>query len=191
MSLVRVLDTLETDRLILRHPTVGEAAIYRQLWTERDPRVPPHRRINSEGRPTVEDVAAQIRAAREELGPGILAVQRKGTADVIGYCGLSINGNGSPDEPELAYELLRAVHGCGYATEAGRAVVTWASEAGYRRLWAGVWEWNVASRRVLEKLGFREVGRVEPGSVYGHNLLTVRESCAVPAGGSACAAKTD
>jgi RimJ/RimL family protein N-acetyltransferase len=176
MSLARFLDTLETDRLILRRSRVGDAAIYRQLWTERDLQVLPHRRINSEGRPTVEDMAAQIRAEREESGPGLLAVERKGTADVIGYCGLIFHGNGSPDEPELAYELLRAAHGCGYATEAGRAVVTWASEAGYRRLWAGVWDWNVASRRVLEKLGFREVGRVEPDSVYGHSLLTVRES---------------
>jgi [ribosomal protein S5]-alanine N-acetyltransferase len=176
MSRVRVLDTLETDRLILRHSTVDEAAIYRQLWTERDLRVPPHRRIDSEGRPTVEDIAEQIRAEHEEPGPGFLAVERKGTADVIGYCGLTIHGNGSPDEPELAYELLRAAHGRGYATEAGRAVVTWADEAGYRRLWAGVWDWNVASRRVLDKLGFRETGRVEPVSVYGHSLLTVRES---------------
>src|SRR6185312_3321867 len=176
MPLVRVLDTLETDRLILRHRRVGEAAVYRQLWAERDLRVPAHRRINSEGRPTVEDIAAQIRAEREEPGPGILAVERKGTADVIGYCGLTVHGNGSPDEPELAYELLRAAHGCGYATEAGRAVATWASEAGYRRLRAEVWDWNVVSRRVLEKLGFREAGRVEPGSVDGHSVLTVRES---------------
>jgi RimJ/RimL family protein N-acetyltransferase len=151
---------------------VGDAAIYRQLWAERDLRVPPHRRINSEGRPAVEDIAAQIGG---EPGPGLLAVERKGTAGVIGYCGLIIHGNGSSDEPELAYELLRAVHGCGYATEAGQAVVAWAGGAGYRRLWAGVWDWNVASRRVLEKLGFREVGRVRPVSVYGHSLLTVRE----------------
>jgi [ribosomal protein S5]-alanine N-acetyltransferase len=176
MSPARVVDTLETDRLILRRRTVDEAAVDRQLWTERDLRVPPHRRINAEGRPTVEDIAAEIRAEREEPGPGFLAVERKGMADVIGYCGLTIHGNGSVDEPELAYELLRAAHGCGYATEAGRAVVTWASEAGYRRLWAGVWDWNIASRRVLEKLGFREVGQVEPVSVYGHSLLTVRES---------------
>ena len=169
------LGTLETDRLILRPCTEDEAAIYRQLWTERDPRVPPHRRIDPEGRPSVEDIAAQIRAELDEPGPGLLAVERKDTADVIGYCGLNIHGNGSPDEPELAYELLRAAHGCGYATEAGRAVVTWAGEVGYRRLWAGVWDWNVASRRVLEKLGFRETGRVEPASVYGENLLTVRE----------------
>ena len=113
MSLVRIPGTLETDRLILRHPGVSEAAIYRQLWTERDQRVPPHRRIDSEGRPTVEDIAAQICAEGEGSGPGLLAVERKGTGDVIGYCGLTSYGNGSPDEPELAYELLRAAQGSG------------------------------------------------------------------------------
>nr|WP_246401001.1 GNAT family N-acetyltransferase [Jiangella mangrovi] len=169
------MDGLETDRLILRRTSVGDAAVYRQMWTERDPRVPPHRQIDPEGRPTVEDIAAQLRAAREESRPGILTVERKDTADVIGYCGLTPYGNGSLDEPELAFELLRAAHGCGYATESGRAVVTWAHQLGYRRLWAGVWNWNVASRRVLEKLGFRETGRVEPVSVHGYSLLTVRE----------------
>ncbi len=170
MPVVRALDTLETDRLILRRRRVEEAAIYRQLWTERDPRVPPHRRISPEGRPTVADIAARI---AEE--PGLLAVERKDTAGVIGYCGLIFHGNGSPDEPELAYELLRAAHGCGYATEAGRTVVTWAGEAGYGRLWAGVRDWNAASRRVLGKLGFRETGRVERDAVHGDSLLTVRE----------------
>jgi RimJ/RimL family protein N-acetyltransferase len=175
MSPVPALDTLETDRLVLRPRRVDEAAIYRQLWTERDPRVPPHRRIDPEGRPTVEDVAAQVRAERAAPGPGILAVERKEAADVIGYCGVVFHGSGSPDEPELAYELLREAQGRGYATEAGRAVVTWVGEAGYPRLWATVWAWNVASRRVLEKLGFRETGSVEPDACHGDNLLTVRE----------------
>jgi RimJ/RimL family protein N-acetyltransferase len=102
-------------------------------------------------------------------------VERKGTAGIIGYCGLVFHGNGSPGEPELAYELLRAVHGCGYATEAGRAVVNWVSEAGCPRLWATVWDWNVASRRVLEKLGFHETGRMDHDAVHGDSLLTVRE----------------
>jgi ribosomal-protein-alanine N-acetyltransferase len=175
MSLVPVLDSLETDRLILRPRRVDEAAIYRQLWTERDPRVPPHRQIDPDGRPTVEDLATQIRAERDGSGPGILAVELKGAGDVIGYCGLVFNGNGSAGDPELAYELLRAAHGCGYATEAGRAVVAWAGEAGYPRLWATVRDWNAASRRVLEKLGFRETGQVEPDADYGDSLLTVRE----------------
>jgi ribosomal-protein-alanine N-acetyltransferase len=175
MSRVPVLDTLETERLILRRRRVDDAVIYRQLWTERDPRVPPHRQIDPEGRPTVEDIAAWIRAEHEESRPGVLGVERKDTADVIGYCGLVFHGNGSPDDPELAYELLRAAHGRGYATEAGRAVVTWASNAGYQRLWATVRDWNAASRRVLEKLEFRDTGLVEPDDAHGDSLLTVRE----------------
>ena len=176
MSLVPAPDVLETDRLLLRPRRVDEAILYRRLWVERDPRVPAHRRIDADGRPSVADLAVQLRAEQEESGPRLLAVERKGTNDVIGYCGLVPGGHGSPEEPELAYELLRAAHGRGYATEAARAVVTWAGEAGYRRLWAGVRDWNVASRRVLDKLGFRETGRVERDPVHGDSLLTVRES---------------
>lgn len=170
MSLEGFPARLETERLILRRRDAAEASIYRQLWTERDERVPPRRRIAREGRPTVEDIAAQLGAE-----PGLLAVERRDTGDVIGYCGLVTQGSGSADEPELAFELLRSTHGNGYATEAARAVVAWADEAGYRRLWAGVRDWNVASRRVLEKLGFRESGRVEPDPIHGDSLLTVRE----------------
>ena len=119
-----VLKALETDRLILRCRSVDEAGVYRRLWMERDPRVPAHRRIDAEGRPTVEDIASEIRREREEPRPGVLAVERKRAGDVIGYCGLVFHGNGAPDEPELAYELLRRAHGFGYATEAGGAVVT-------------------------------------------------------------------
>lgn len=175
MRLGRLLGTLETDRLVLRSRRPDGAAVYRQLWTERDPRVPPHRKIDRKGRPTVEDIAVEIRAEGDESGPRILAVERKDSADVIGYCGLVFHGNGSPDEPELAFELLRAAHGRGYATEAGRAVSAWVREAGYPRLWATVRDWNAASRRVLEKLGFCETGHVDHDPVHGDSLLTVLE----------------
>lgn len=167
------LEVLETERLILRPLEVGDAVVHRRLWTERDPRVPPHRRIDSGGRPTVADIAAQIHSARDKPGPRLLTVVLRETGDVIGYCGLIPGGHGSIDEPELAYELLRATHRRGYATEAGQAVVSWATESGYRRLWAGVREWNTASRRVLEKLGFHETGQVEPDAVHGNSLLMV------------------
>jgi len=170
-----VLDSLETDRLILRRRKASEAAVFRQLWCERDPRVPPHRKIDSLGRPTVEDIAAQIRADGEAHEPRHLAVVRKDSGEVIGYCGIIFHGAGAPDEPELAFELLRSAHGFGYATEAGKAVVAWVSRAGYPRLWATVRDWNVASRRVLEKLGFHETDQVESDAVYGDSLLAVRE----------------
>jgi [ribosomal protein S5]-alanine N-acetyltransferase len=53
-------------------------------------------------------------------------------------------------------------------------VVTWASEAGYERLWATVRAWNVASRRVLTKLRFRETGQVDADAAHGDSLLMVR-----------------
>ncbi len=169
-----MLVTLETDRLILRPRQASEAAVYRKLWTERDERVPAHRRIDPEGRPTVEDIAAGIDADRDESGLRLLAVYVKDSGELIGYCGLIPREGESPDEPELAYELLQAAHGRGYATEAAQAVVSWADEAGYERLWAGVWDWNVASRRVLQKVGFRETGDVGAESAYGRSLMTVR-----------------
>lgn len=169
------LNTLETDRITLRPQRVSDAAVYRQLWAERDVRVPQHRQINLDGRPTEEDIATQIRDERQASRPGLLAVERKAAGDVIGYCGLVFNGDGTNDEPELAFELLRAIHNKGFATEAGWAVVRWAGEAGYGRLWVTVWDWNVASRRVLEKLGFRDTGGVGPETVHGRSLLTVLE----------------
>jgi RimJ/RimL family protein N-acetyltransferase len=171
-----VLGPIETDRLILRPQAPEDGAAFHQLWSERDHRVPPHRRLDADGRPTHDDIAADIVAADPySSGPRLLTVVLKLTGDVIGYCGLNAHGNGSVAEPELAYELVREAHGHGYATEAAAAVVSWAADAGYPRLWAGVWNWNVASRRVLKKLGFREVGRAEPTSVHGHSLLTVLE----------------
>lgn len=172
-----ILDSLETERLILRRQRVEDAAVFRQLWAERDARVPPHRRLSADGRPSEEDIVARIRDQDGAMEPGLLTVERKDGGDAIGYCGVVFDGTGHPDEPELAFELLAAVHQQGYATEAATAVVTWATEAGYPRLWASVWDWNLASRRVLEKLGFRDTGELGPQSPHGRNLTTVRDLC--------------
>ena len=164
---------LETDRLLLRPWRVADAPVQRELWTERDPRVPPHRRIDADGHPTVADIEDGIRAAQPS-SIGLLAVERKGVGEVIGYCGLIDSGRGSEGEPELAFELLRRVWRRGYATEASLAVLDWARSSGYERLWATVWEWNTASRRVLAKVGFTATERKEVDAVYGTTLFTTR-----------------
>ena len=161
---------LETDRLLLRPWAVVDAVVQRELWEERDPRVPPHRRIDAEGHPTIEELEEAIRADLPPSG-GLLAVQRKVDGDVIGYCGLIDSGRGTR-EPELAYELLRRFWGQGYATEASWAAMDWARSLGRVRLWASVWDWNTASRRVLAKVGFSEAGREE--QAHGINLVTTR-----------------
>ena len=165
---------LETDRLVLRPWRVAEAALQRVLWTERDPRVPPRRRIDADGRPTVADIEEAIRTNRPTSSIGLLAVERKAAGDVIGYCGLVDNGRGPHGEPELAFEMLRRVWRQGYATEASLAVLGWARSSGYERVWATVWDWNTASRRVLAKLGFIETDRTEVGQVHGTTLFAMR-----------------
>ncbi|MET7641051.1 GNAT family N-acetyltransferase [Streptomyces sp. NPDC005438] len=164
---------LETNRLLLRPWRVAEAVVQRQLWAERDPRVPPHRRIDGDGRPTVGELADSIRTDRV-WSTGLLAVERKASRDVIGYCGLVDSGRGPVGEPELAFELLRRVWRQGYATEASWAVSAWARSSGYARLWATVWDWNTASRRVLAKVGFTETDRKEVDPAHGTTLFTVK-----------------
>ena len=168
-----MLVQLETSRLLLRPWQISEAVVLRQLWSERDPRVPSHRRIDADGHPTVADLEDWIRA-NQPSSIGLLAVERKVDRDVIGYCGLIEGERGSLGEPELAFELLRRVWRQGYATEASLAVLDWARTSGYRRLWATVWEWNTASRGVLAKLGFNEERRELDQAHGNNNLLTTR-----------------
>jgi RimJ/RimL family protein N-acetyltransferase len=158
--------------LLLRPWRIGEAAVLHELWTERDSRVPPHRRIDADGHPTVTDLEEWI-CANQPSSIGLLAVERKADPEVIGYCGLIDSERGSDGEPELAFELLRRVWRQGYATEASLAVLNWARSSGYERLWASVWEWNTASRRVLAKVGFLE-DRRELDAAFGNNVFMTK-----------------
>jgi RimJ/RimL family protein N-acetyltransferase len=136
---------LETDRLTLRPWAAGDAEDYRALIAERD-----------DGAVSVETARERIvvqLASTERTGIALLTARRRVEGDFIGYCGLIV-GRASVDEPEIAYELFRRVHGHGYATEAARAVVGAAVATGRKRLWSTVRSWNAPSLRVLEKLGF-------------------------------------
>ncbi|MET8977461.1 GNAT family N-acetyltransferase [Streptomyces sp. NPDC004539] len=136
---------LHTERLLLRQ------------WTEPD--IDAHRLLVAErggGMPSVEENRRMIeeqRAASEATGIALLPVVRRDMGDFIGYCGLTV-GRASVEEPEIAYELFRRVHGYGFATEAAHAVLGAAAATGRQRLWSSVRPWNVRSFRVLEKLGF-------------------------------------
>lgn len=77
-------------------------------------------------------------------------------APVIGCIGLDRRADGV----ELGYWIARSHWGRGYATEAGRALLASAKVLGHRRIKAGHALDNAASRRVLEKLGFRPTGEI-------------------------------
>jgi RimJ/RimL family protein N-acetyltransferase len=136
---------LETERLVLRPWAQGDVEDYRALVAERDTGA-----VSAE---TVRERIAGQSAAFERTGIRLMTLRRRAEGDFIGYCGLIV-GRASVDEPEIAYELFRRVHGHGYATEAARAVLAAAAATGRKRLWSTVRSWNAPSLRVLEKLAF-------------------------------------
>ncbi|GGV79037.1 N-acetyltransferase [Streptomyces gelaticus] len=136
---------LETARLTLRPWTDSDIDAHRELVAER-----------GDGMPSIQHNRQMIedeRVASVRTGIALLPVVRRDVGDFIGYCGLTV-GRASVDEPEIAYELFRRVHGQGYATEAASAVLDDAIATGRKRLWATVRIWNAPSFRVLDKLGF-------------------------------------
>ena len=159
-----------TARLRLRPWRISDAPVVRELWTERDPRSV--NVIGADGRPTVEDQRVRIEEQLAEsvrTGIELLAIEDKDVGEFIGYCGLIV-GHATLEEPEIAYELLRRVQGNGYATEAAAAILSAARDTGRTRLWATVREWNVASFRVLTKIGFVDGGRRDLDPVRGDSV---------------------
>ena len=78
----------------------------------------------------------------------------------VGWYSLQV---AEPGVGVLGYRLQRAAWGRGLATEGCRAIGGWAfGGAGLRRVLAETYEHNLASRRVLEKLGMRLVRRFRP-----------------------------
>ncbi len=96
-------------------------------------------------------------AGRDDVSLLILAHDRA-TPALIGGIGIHRTETGH----ELGYWLTPSAWGHGYATEAGQAMLGIARHAmGLKRLESGHFVDNPASGRVLAKLGFRPLGRVE------------------------------
>ncbi|MCL2796340.1 MAG: GNAT family N-acetyltransferase [Microbacteriaceae bacterium] len=162
---------LEAERLRLRPWRVSDAGFHRELWLERDPRVPAHRRIDPDGHPTIAEMERWLRTYDAAPAPGLLVTELKASGEPIGYCGLVANSVGRPDEPELAFEFLQRFWNRGFATEASQAILPRARATGYQHLASTVRAWNGASLRVLEKLGFTNSGEVETDAMHGDSLL--------------------
>ena len=73
---------------------------------------------------------------------------------------------------EIGYWLGEAYWGRGIATEALRAVTAFAFEAhGLVRLFAGVFAWNTASMRVLEKAGYVREGVLTQSAIKDGKII--------------------
>jgi RimJ/RimL family protein N-acetyltransferase len=87
----------------------------------------------------------------------MLMLRTNGAPQLIGACGLGERSG----EAELGYWIARPFWGQGFAAEAAKAVVGIAKALGHKKLVAGHFADNPASGRVLRKVGFRPLGRME------------------------------
>ncbi|MFJ9086901.1 MULTISPECIES: GNAT family N-acetyltransferase [unclassified Streptomyces] len=110
-------------------------------------------------------IAMCRKLADEDTGARV-AIERASDGAFVGWCGLT---GWDPDNrsASLGYCLDDAMWGHGYATEAAHAVLEWAFDMlDLNRVQAEADTRNVASARVLEKIGFVWEG-------------TLREDCVV------------
>ena len=100
-----------------------------------------------------------------EHGYGLWRVVEKASGEAIGICGL-VKREGL-DDPDVGYAFLESVWGQGYAAEAAGATMDFARKTlGIGKIVAITTPGNVASIRVLEKIGLKSEGMI---SLPGHD----------------------
>lgn len=110
----------------------------------------------------------------DRRGVGLWLAHGRGTGELVGFCGF-MEIPSMHREPQLVYAMFERFTGIGYATEMASASIAEARRhPGFSTVVAGVDEVNIASVRVLEKLGFRRVA-THPGS-FGNVLLLLLEA---------------
>jgi RimJ/RimL family protein N-acetyltransferase len=144
---------IDTGRLILRRFTLDDLQAFYQLASR--PEI--IRYAQSTPVASLEEARELMKAAPfhdyAAYGYGRFACVWKETGDVIGFSGLKFVPEIS--DTELGYRFFPEYWGTGLATEAGRASIEFArADLGLKRLVAMVHPENVASARVVEKLGF-------------------------------------
>lgn len=149
---------IETERLRLRLWSISDLEPFAAL--NADPRVMEFfpRPLSREESDAMADLCARF---LEADGWGVWALERRDTAEFIGFAGLNIPATPHPFQPcvEVGWRLAFAQWGRGFATEAARAALS----VGFERLElteivSFAAPSNLRSLRVMEHLGLRESG---------------------------------
>jgi len=143
-----------TKRLVLRKPRPSDAAAKYEHGCHPDV----IRFMDWMPHATLEDAARYVERASWQWESGehySWVITERGQDMAIGSVGCSMNGHAA----ELGFVIYRGYWGFGYATEAAGAILGWAATTDtVHRVWATCDAENLASARVLEKLGMQREG---------------------------------
>jgi RimJ/RimL family protein N-acetyltransferase len=158
---------LETERLLFRDHEESDLEPFCEMEADPEYRWPQRPRTREEA----EQAFREVWLPRKPMG--LLATVFKPEGVYIGRCGLYPRRGDDdqviPGEARLAYYLARPYWGRGLATEAGRVFVEYGFRTlGLSRIEAGANAANVASNRVLEKLGLVWIESGEGGGNRWH-----------------------
>lgn len=146
-----MMKILETERLVLRELAPSDYDLLCVIL--QDPKVMyAYEHAFSDGE--VSEWLERQLARYGKDGCGLWAVIQKGTEEVIGQCGVTMQDIGTGTVPEVGYLFARAFWHHGYAAEAARACRDWAFEKlGVDEVYSIIRENNLPSRRVAERNG--------------------------------------
>lgn len=145
--------TIETPRLYLRGFRREDARFAIGIWN--DPEMGKYLPD-----PSLENVEEEYLRSIEALGEDdtccYLIAERKGTGERIGTCSFIPMQDGKVYD--IAYCVHRNFWNNGYATEMAQGMIDYAKEQGAEKITVDVNKENVASNKVVGKLGFEVVG---------------------------------
>jgi [ribosomal protein S5]-alanine N-acetyltransferase len=150
----------ETERLIIRYWTPEDADDAFTIYG--DPEVT--RYLAGDARDTTveqtrEWLEKKTTTQGEKAPLGLWAVEERSSSRVIGHALLQYAPINGEDRVEVGYALARAAWGKGYATEIARAMLSVGFDTlNLVEIYGVVIPENTASRRVLEKIGMRNLG---------------------------------
>ena len=145
---------IETPRLIIRTVTMADVEDVARSWKLYDGPI---------SHAEAEHQIARMQSNHQQNRSGqlfhlCLAIIDKETQDFIGWCGLDHRDPATP-YPVLFYLLKTDRWGQGLATEAARALLDYAFiELGQPRIDGRTALENIASKRVMEKIGMQYLG---------------------------------
>jgi ribosomal-protein-alanine N-acetyltransferase len=149
---MKMPEQIETERLVLRKPRLDDARAIFEGWAQ-DPEVTryltwsPHQRIEE-----TQEFVQHCLSAWEHATRFPYMITLKENGQIIGMIDPRIEG----PKVGIGYGAAPAYWGKGYVPEATRAIIDWAfQQPSIYRVYATTDVENIASRRVLEKVGMQ------------------------------------